>query len=145
MQAMTTVSLVGLIAGSALILTAIVVFVLKREFPAGGVAVTMVGLVLIGMSQWSSIKISAGGATLDLQVRQTAAAAAAVAEQAERAAVAAETTRQQVAVLARQLESRNVLTTASVRSIQTSLEASPRVDLSRLQSARADLNRITRR
>ena len=48
---MTAVTITGLIAGSVLILTASIVFLLKKEFPVGGIGVAMIGLVFIGMSQ----------------------------------------------------------------------------------------------
>jgi hypothetical protein len=146
---MTPVTIAGMVMGVLLILTAIAVFWSKKAFPVGGVAVTLVGLVLIGMSQWTTIKINAGGASIDLrtlraQVQETAAAAEEVASQAQQAAAAAETTREQVAVLARQLETRNVLPSAAARSIRATLDTAPRADLERLRSAQEDLGRVTR-
>jgi len=146
---MTPVTIVGMVAGGLLILTAAAVFLLKKEFPAGGLGVALIGGVLIGMSQWSSIKISAGGVSVDLQVlkaqvQQTAVAAEEIATQAQQTAVSVETTREQVAALTEQLQSRNVLSDAAARPIRAKLDAAPRADLSRLRAARENLDRVTR-
>lgn len=42
---MTPVTISGMVAGGLLILTTIAIFWTKKEFPGGGVAVTLVGLV----------------------------------------------------------------------------------------------------
>lgn len=144
---MTPVTIVGMVAGGLLIVTASVVFFIKREFPVGGVGITLIGLVLIGMSQWSSIKITTAAFSVDLQVlkaqvEQTAAAAAEIATQTQQTAASVETTREQIAVLTRQLESRNLLSEAAVRPIRATLEAAPRADLSRLRAVRENLDRI---
>lgn len=142
---MTPVTIVGMAAGAVLILTAVAVFWSKKAFPAGGVMVSMVGLVLIGMSQWSSIKITAAGATLEVvraEIRQTAAAADEVAAQAEQAAAAVEATKQQLASLTGLLETRQVLPAAAAQPIRARLAAAPNVDLTKLGTARATLKRV---
>jgi len=144
---MTTVTVVGMAAGGVLILTAVAVFLVKKEFPAGGVVVTMVGLVLIGMSQWSSIKFTAAGATLEVlrhEIRRTAAAAEEVAAQAEETAAAVEATKLQLASLTGLLETRQVLPATMAQPIRAKLSAVPSVDLSKLRTARGDLKRLAR-
>ena len=146
---MTPVTIVGMVAGGLLILTASAVFLIKKEFPAGGLGVALIGLVLIGMSQWSSIKISTAGVSVDLQVvkaqlEQTAAAAEEIATQAQQTAASVQTTREQVAALTQQLQSRNVLSDAALRPIRAKLDAAPRADSIRLRTAREKLDRIAR-
>jgi len=146
---MSPVTVAGMVMGILLILVAIAVFWSRKDFPPGGVAITVVGVVLIGMSQWNSIKIDAGGVSIDLttiktQIQQTATAVDQVAEQAERTAAAAETTRQQLVALTGQLGAKRVLTPAALQPIHTSLNAVPRVDVTRLRTARENMRRITK-
>jgi hypothetical protein len=139
---MTAVTIVGMAAGGVLILTAVAVFLIKKEFSPGGVMVTIVGLVLIGMSQWSSIKLTGAGVTLEVlrdQITQTAAAADEVAAQAENAAAGLEATKRQVANLAQLLETKQVLPATAVQPIRAQLSAVPSVDRSKLATARSKL------
>jgi len=142
---MTPVTIVGMAAGAVLILTAVAVFWSKKDFPPGGVMVSMVAVVLIGMSQWSSIKITAAGATLEVvrdQIRQTAAVADEVAAQAQQAAATVEATKQQLANLTDLLETRHVLPAAATQPIRAQLAAAAKVDLTKLRTARATLSRV---
>jgi hypothetical protein len=105
----------------------------------------MVAVVLIGMSQWSSIKITAAGATLEVvrdQIRQTAAVADEVAAQAQQAAATVEATKQQLANLTDLLETRHVLPAAATQPIRAQLAAAAKVDLTKLRTARATLSRV---
>jgi hypothetical protein len=142
---MSPVVLVGLVIGAILVLTAVSIFLMKKEFPPGGVAVTLIGLVMIGMSQWSTIEIEGGGIkfkALKEQVRAAAEAAEEVAAQAELAATSAETTRQQLADLTGQIERHRVLPPTLTRSIQQRILTAPTVDRAKLARARVDLQRI---
>lgn len=142
---MAPVTIVGMAAGAVLILTAVAVFWNKKEFPTGGVMITLVGLVLIGMSQWSNIKISAAGATVEVvrdEIKKTAEAVDQVAAQAQLAAGAVEATRQQLASLTDLLESKQVLSAATAQPIRAKLEAAPRTDVMKLGTARESLKRV---
>lgn len=99
---------------------------------------------LRSLSHWSSLKIGAGGTSVELigQLQETVAAAEDMAAQAERAADAAETSWQQVANLTSQLQARNVLSAAVLQRTRVSLQPELRVDLPRLRDARAAANRI---
>lgn len=144
---MTVITMVGLGAGSLLVLSAVYIFVLKKEFPAGGIGVVMVGLVFIGMSQWSSFTLTVGPAKIEAMqqmIIDTARAAEAVAAQAEKAAAEVEATRTQLTVLTKQLEVRNVLPAATIRPIQERLSVVPKVDVSKLRDARKDLDRLAK-
>ena len=142
---MAPVTIVGMAAGAVLILTAVAVFWNKKEFPTGGVMITLVGLVLIGMSQWSNIKISAAGATVEVvrdEIKKTAEEVDQVAAQAQLAAGAVEATRQQLASLTDLLESKQVLSAATTQPIRAKLEAAPRADVMKLGTARENLKRV---
>jgi hypothetical protein len=145
---MDIIEIVGVIAGGILILCAVAVFWSKKEFPLGGIAVTLVAFVLIGMSQWTSIKISAAGATVEAlkeAVKQTAIAADEVAAQAEQAAAGVQATQKQIENLSSLLESRRVLGSEAVRQIKTELKAAPDVDLNKMRIARESLGQVIRR
>jgi hypothetical protein len=145
---MTAVTIVGMAAGGVLIIAAVAVFLSKKEFPAGGVMVTLVGLILIGMSQWSTIKITAAGATVEVardEIRTTAEAVDAVAEQTQQAAAAVEATRQQLSNLTAMLENRQVLSAAAVQPIRTELSTAPRIDAAKLKEVRDSLKRVIKR
>jgi len=142
---MTPVTIMGMAAGAVLILTAVVIFLSKKDFPPGGIVVTLVAFAFIGMSQWSSIKITAAGATLEAirgEVRQTAAAADEVAAQAQQAAAAVRATKEQLESLTVQLDKKQVLSPAATEPIRAQLRAAPTVDVSKLNTARATLNRV---
>ena len=146
---MSAVTLVGLIAGAALIAAAIYVFVSKKEFSAGGVGVSLVGLILIGMSQWTNIKVKGGGVDIDLstlreQVNKTATAVDAVAKEANSTAAVANETRDQLLSLSTQLERRDVLPAANTRAMRDSLVGTPRIDTTAVTAARRHLNQIIR-
>lgn len=141
---MSTVTIVGIVAGSALIVTAIIVFLSKKEFQTGGVMVTVVGLVLIGMSQWNSIKLTVGEATLEAireELNSTKDATNEVAEQVEQAAKAVETTRMQLLSLNDQLKTSRVLPDSVTVSIQEKLSSAPQVDLTKLGLLRKNLSK----
>lgn len=147
---MSPVTVVGMVAGGLLIVTACAVFLNKKEFPAGGLGVALVGLVLIGMSQWTSIKVNTPGgsvefAALQKDVKQTAEAADELATQAQETAASVETTRQQVTALTQQLQNNKVLTATAVAPIRAKLETAPRADVSRLRIAKDNLSRVTNR
>jgi hypothetical protein len=145
---MPAVIIVGVAAGSLLIVT-FCVLLLRKSNPAGGVWVAVIGAVLIGMSLFARIKISGAGVSVELetvkaQVQQTAAAAEEIATQAQQTAASVETTREQVATLAQQLQSRNILSDAAVRPIRAKLDTAPRADVNRLRAVKENLSRVTR-
>jgi hypothetical protein len=146
---MSPVTIVGLVVGTGIITTAIVVFLRKNDFPAGGVGATAVGMVLIGMSQWTSITLKAGGVDVELQALQkqldsTAASAAVVSDEAHKAAAAADVARQQITTLTTQLATKGVLTPQSANAIRTALAVAPHSDTTRLRLATDQLRNLTR-
>lgn len=143
---MSPVVLVGMAVGTLAILTALAVCWSKKAFPMGSIGVMVIGLVLIGMSQWNSITFKAGGvefAALQKQLEATAAAAAVVAHEAQNNAAAVEVTRRQLATLTTQLETRS-LSPQSATAIRSAIEAAPRADTNRLRVATTELKNLPR-
>jgi hypothetical protein len=55
---------VGLLSGVALIAATVVVYVRKSEMSFSGFALSVMGAILIGMSVWSDVTVSAVGANI---------------------------------------------------------------------------------
>lgn len=142
---MTAVTIVGMAAGGVLILTAAAISWSKKAFSAGSITVCLIAFGLIGMSQWSSIKITAEGIeVLRDELKQTATAAEEVAAQVEQTATAVEATKEQLTALAAHLASQHVLSAAAIQPIRVRLAALPTLDLTKLNAARTTLNRVRR-
>ena len=142
---MTAVTIVGMISGALLLLTAIGIIIVKKEIPVGGVALAIVSLIFIGMSQWSNIQFEALGvkfSALSEAISQTASAADEVAAQAEQAAAEVAATKSQLSALTRHIEARGVLAPALTRPIEDKLSATPAVDREKLARARKELKRL---
>ena len=142
---MNPVTIVGMAVGALLILTAIGVFWSKKEFPAGGIGVTFVGLALVGMSQWSTLRLKAPGLEFEAiraKLDSTISAAEVVAGEAQNAAAAAEATRQQVSTLTSQLATHNLIPPTASIAIRRALDAAPRTDTTRLRMATDRLKRL---
>ncbi|HJU73551.1 MAG TPA: hypothetical protein VJ717_07380 [Gemmatimonadaceae bacterium] len=137
---MTLVTIVGMLSGVLLLLTAIYIFLSKKAFPAGGVAVTLVSLVMIGMSQWSTIRIKGGG--IDIDLTTLAAAVDTLAAQGVITANAIDSTRRGLVKLTDQLGDRNVLPRPSINSVLEPLRAAPRIDTAALNRNRTRVGRI---
>jgi len=142
---MSPVVIVGMSAGILLIVTAAWVFVSKKAFPGGGILVVVVGMVLIGMSQWSTITLKGAGVEFQAvraKLDSTVSAAAEVAGEAQNAAAAAEATRQQVTTLTSQLAARNLVSPAASAAIRGALDAAPHADIAKLRVATDRLRRL---
>ena len=137
---MTPVTIVGMVSGVLLVLTAIYIFVSKKEFPAGGVAVTLIALVMIGMSQWTTIKIK--GAGLDIDLSTLARAVDTLAAQSVNTANVSETTRQGLLKLTDQLGRRNVLDRSSATSVTEPVRDAAKIDTAALKRVRVQLERM---
>ena len=136
---------VGLFVGAVVALSAVWVFLKKQEFSLWGTAVLGFGVVLIGMSVWSNIKIRAseGGIEFEVlrqQVQQTAQAAAKVAEEVETVAQIVEGSKRQLLDLTEVLQTGGNVPAATLQPIRDSLRAFPTIDRARLDSARVTLD-----
>lgn len=145
---MTPVTIVGMAAGSLLILTAAAIFWSQKAFPAGGIAVSVVAFAMIGMSQWTTIKIEAGGAKMEVtreEVLQIAAATNELADQAENVAAAIEVSKAQIRDVLNVLENRDILSAAAAQPIRHRLNTAPTIDIDRIQEARSEMWRVMER
>lgn len=55
---------VGLLSGVALIVATVVVYVKKSAISSSGLALPVIGAILIGMTVWSDVTVSAGSANI---------------------------------------------------------------------------------
>lgn len=144
---MPIVTVTGLVAGAALVFAVIWVIMKKQEFSVGAIGLALVGLVMIGMSQWSTIRISGGGMDIDIstlqrQVAETAEAVDALAEETVATANVAETTRDQLLSLSSELQRARTLPTGVTGAIRDSLTAAPHVDTANIRNLRSSMARI---
>jgi hypothetical protein len=115
------------------------------------VGVTLIALVLIGMSQWTTIKIKGpGGIDIDLtqlrqQIEETARAVDAVADVAGNNTRVSEGNRQQLLSLTEQLGSKQVIAPAAASAARSTLTALPKADTTRLHSTRLNLRKVVPR
>jgi hypothetical protein len=130
------VTIIGLLAGTALIISAIRAFWNQRDGTSGIVA-ALVGLIMIGMSQWATISVK--GAGIEIELAAIAQAVDAVAEEAISAATAVEATKQQLLSLSTSLERSQTITRADAGAIRDSLRAVPTVDPRAVIDARRTL------
>ncbi|WP_439643100.1 hypothetical protein [Gemmatimonas sp.] len=64
---MDAIAIVGVIVGSLLVIVALAVFWRKQDFPAGGIACCLVGVVLIGLPQFKSVNLEVLGQKLGIE------------------------------------------------------------------------------
>jgi cell division protein FtsB len=137
-----------MVMGVLACLTALGIFLSKKEFPVGGVGVLGIGFVLIGMSQWTSFKFQAGGVNfeavqnLQKQIQATASSAAAIAQEAQKTAAAQDVTRQQLATLTKQLATNRTLAPQSAEAIGGAIARAPRADTNQLRAATIELRNL---
>lgn len=132
----------GMILGTLLIISAIVIFFMRKEFSKEGVLVVFGGIVLVGMSGWSSIRVSALGVdveALQKRVDSTVQSVTQVAAQTDSAAVAVDTTKNQLSALARELADSDALSKEESARIIGALARAPRADRVMLRSAAVKL------
>lgn len=101
----------------------------------------VVGIVLMTLSVWASIEFSPDSVKFS---KAALAAADTLALQTQETATAVEANRNQIANLTSLLARKNVLQAQEARSIQLQLNAAPRVDVAKLQRARATFQRAAR-
>ena len=149
MSIQTAAFVVGIVLGSAAIICACYVWVRQRLFALGGSVLTVAGIALIGLSLWSSIQIDitkegikAQFDTLKHQLGEVAQAAQEVSEEAHKTAEAAESSREQVVVITRALETTHSLPPDQMNRIRQLNQAQPRPDLARLSNATKRLGAV---
>lgn len=99
---------VGLLVGVIVMLSVVYVFIKERTLNTGGVVLSLIGMILIGLSIWSNIKIQTEGLTLELkkikgEVSQLASASKVVTEEVTKITRDIDASNQQVLNLTRVL------------------------------------------
>jgi hypothetical protein len=146
---MTPVTITGMAAGTLLILTTAAVFWAKKDFPVGGLGVVLLGVILIGMSQWSSIKVNAGGNSVELlafekKLDSAVTATADLAVATRNAANSAETAKSQISELTTVLAQRNLVSPEASAKVQDAIKASPAADTVSIKASTQILDALRR-
>lgn len=131
----------GLVLGSLALLSVFFVWIRKQTFGTGGSILSVVGLILIGMSLWSNIRfrISAEGFEASLEaiesrVEQVADAGTDIAETLTDVTRNLETAQTQFVALTQVLERRQVAP-AQMQALRRPIESAAVIDPARLQRA----------
>lgn len=141
MEMTTVVFGVGLVLGSAMIGTVCMVYLKKQLMGFGGAVLTIFGVVLVGLSVWSTVqvKVSKDGFEVELdklaqRVGQVEETTIVVAEDLASVATNAETDRAQFNTLTRELAESEVLRPeAAARVLEVQPDRIMRVDPERLR------------
>ncbi len=136
------VYVVGLVLGTFAIVAACGVWVRKQLFGAGGTVLSLVGLILVGLSVWKSVEISVTEGTVSVRLErleqdlaEVTGANLAMAQELEKVANALTTTKQQFVQLTHVLENRGTLAPEVSRELRTPVDRLPTLDRARLNSA----------
>ncbi len=139
--------IVGMIIGAGAIAAVSWVWVRKQTFGTGGIGLSIVGVILVGLSVWKSVEVSYSDGNLVVRLQkleqrlgQVAEASSAVTQEVQKLTDSANTTREQFLKLAHTLEMRGTLPSATIREIRESIARAPAVDRAKLDSARRLLN-----
>ncbi|HSJ31814.1 MAG TPA: hypothetical protein VK933_10290 [Longimicrobiales bacterium] len=136
----------GLVAGAAALAAVLIVWVRSQQFGVGGGVLSLVGVILIGLSVWSRINvevtpegIKATLEGLERRVEQVAEATGTVADAVGQVAHSVEVTQTQFNSLTQILERPQQLTPERLRSIRRPVEVAaplPAGDAEQLERAR---------
>lgn len=140
---------VGMVVGAIMALVASYVLLKGNDFTLNTLGFTAFGVLLIGMSVWSQVKIQVNEQGLSFevlrqQVQQTAEEVLAVAEQVDVAAQALEDNRMRLTSLAGTLVRRDLVPQAEIQRILGPEADIPHVDRERLENTRLRLEDVTR-
>lgn len=139
--------IVGLVVGAVAIAAVCWVWVRKQTFGTGGTVLSIVGVILVGLSVWKTVEISYTNGSLMVRLQkleerlgQVAEASSAVTQEVQKLTDSANTTREEFLKLTRTLEARGTLPAATIRDIREAIARAPTVDRAKLDSARRLLN-----
>jgi len=142
MDIQTATYIVGIGLGILAVASACYVWVSHQTFGVGGCTLSVVGLVLVGLSIWSGVKIKVGEGGLEAefqrlsrQVEAVAQANETVIQEVKKIATVTETGKQQFIELTRVLEAQRVAKPTQLENIRKPVLTAPTVDLKRLDKA----------
>lgn len=135
----------GIIIGSIAILAVAFVWIRKQTFGVGGSVLCSVGVVLLGLSVWTTMKIeiSQQGISWEFQ-RQLATvleANQALTEEVQVLARNNEAAREQLSALTNTLQETRVLDVQRAEQLRQPMQATPNVNLQRLERVDEALRR----
>ena len=140
MEMTTVVFGVGLVLGSAMIGTVCMVYFKKQVMGFGGSVLTIFGVVLVGLSVWSTVQVRVSKEGLEVELDKLAQrvghveeTAIVVAEGLASVATNAETDRRQFNTLSRELAESEVLRPEAARVLEVQPDRIMRVDPERLR------------
>lgn len=142
---------VSLVLGAVVTVAALLLLFIGKQPAKTSLLVLLAGFLFVGMSQWSSISISAEGFEIELEtlrreVETTRQTAAEVADGAVAAATLAETTHEQLLELSTRLRTDQVMTAPAFSRFIDSVRVTPQVDPAALRRAaerlRVPLNQV---
>ena len=146
----TTAFIVGIILGTLTIGSAAYVWIRNQNFGMGGSVLSVVGLALVGLSIWSTVKIevSAEGLQaefkrLESQLNTVAQANQEVTQEVKNVADTAQRSKEQFVELTRVLEERGTLDSEKKTEILKPVLEAPPIDVKRLNMAAEKLKRVT--
>jgi hypothetical protein len=142
--------LVGLFVGVIVILSVVFVFVKSQTLNSGGIMLTLVGMILIGLSIWSNIKLEGEGFTIELNkiksdVNRVATASTAVNEEVIRIAKDVNSNNQQVAELSKVISENNPVLREQILKVtrQTPALVNPKTFI-KLDSANSEFLKLSK-
>lgn len=137
------VYLIALIMGSLSLLSTCYVWIKQQKFGTGGSVLSLVGVILIGLSVWSkaSIQVSPDGLVAEFErmqkKQQELIAANNVLSSSLQATVeTAETNKKQYLALLKDLETRQVVSSQRTRELEIPFSALPEINRQAIQSSR---------
>lgn len=141
------VIIIGLIMGSVTLLTACYVWLRKQVFGLGGGILSLVGVILIGLSLWSNVSIEVSEGTikaefdrLERQMNDMAHANEAVTEEVGAMWRVVDTNKDQFIQLTQELQTRRTISQERLDEIREPVLTVPQVDVQKIDSAKALLN-----
>lgn len=136
------VYVVGLIMGAVALGSACWVWLRKQTFGVGGGMLSLVGVILIGLSLWANVKVEVSAEGLKAEFERMerrldamAEANVSVSEEVRNLATVTETHRSQFVKLTESLERQQTLAPEILAPIRREVEAAPRIDERHLTTA----------
>ncbi len=136
---------VGMILGAFVLISVCVVWLRHQKLGGGGTGLSVIGIVLVGLSIWSSVKLQVGDVRVELEtlrarVQQVADAGAKISEETARVAESTAGNRDAILNLTQELGQRQMLAPEQMRSLHEILQRTPTVQPEVLRQISRDLS-----
>ena len=131
----------GIVIGAVMILAVCVGYVKRSTFGTAGAVLSVLGVLLVGMSVWSRATIEVTPDGLKVEVERLERQIAAVRERTQEVsrelvdiAANTETSREQILRLSEQLQATQTLDPGTAEQIQMMLHGAPVIEMGRIQA-----------